>query len=152
VRPEDQYHVGIVVDDHERACAELTRLFGYRWCEDLVFTLPVHFGGGVQDVELRFAYSMDAPHLEVVRAVPGTPWEPAEGSGIHHLGYWSDDIAADSAALEAEGFPREAAGLGPDGVPMFAYHRHPTGPRIELVPSASRPMMEQYFATGKAPF
>ena len=113
MKATDQCHVGIVVDDYDAARADLSELFGYRWCEDLVFTLPVQFGGGEQEVELRFSYSMDAPYLEVVRAVPGTPWEPAAGSGIHHLGYWSDDIAADSAALDGRGFTREAAAVGP---------------------------------------
>lgn len=77
-------------------------------------------------------------------------WQPSN-SGVHHLGYWSDDVAADSAALVAQGYEMEITGPGPDGVPMWAYHRHPTGPRIELV-TRRAPMFETYWATGKSPF
>ena len=42
-------------------------------------------------------YSRNAPRVEVIQSVPGTLWVPAVGSGIHHIGYWSDDIARDAA-------------------------------------------------------
>jgi len=83
--------------------------------------------------------------MEVIQAVAGTLWMPAAGSGIHHLGYWSDDVAADSAALEAQGYALEAAGQ------VWAYHRSPAGPRIELVNRVVQPMLEQYWATGRMP-
>jgi hypothetical protein len=63
------------------------------------------------------------------------------GSGIHHLGYWSDDVAADSAALEEAGYAHEGSGVGLDGSPAWSYHRSPTGPRIELVSRALEPFM-----------
>ena len=88
---------------------------------------------------------MSSPRLEIIQAVPGTLWEPAAGSGIHHLGYWSDDVAADSAALEERGYALEAAGQ------VWAYHRNPAGPRIELVNRVVQPGMEAYWATGRMP-
>ena len=47
---------------------------------------------GDVELDLRFAYSATEPRLEIIRSVPGSLWVPAPGSGIHHLGYWSDDV------------------------------------------------------------
>ena len=93
---------------------------------------------------------MNEPRLEIIQAIAGTIWEPAS-SGIHHLGYWSDDVAADSAALTAQGFELELHG-GPAEVPMFAYHRGASGPRIEILSRLVEPMFEQYWTDGKSPF
>lgn len=148
MKAEDQYHLGIVVDDYDTALAQLTELFGYTWCPEVDVTVPVCLPEGERQLNLRFTFSREAPRLEIIRSIPGTPWEPAAGSGIHHMAYWSDDVTADSAALERNGYPREAAGTGPDGTPNFVYHRNPAGPRIELVTRAVRPAMEAYWAGG----
>jgi hypothetical protein len=105
----------------------------------------VAFPTGESVVEFRFAYSMDTPLLEVIRSIPGTLWAPVAGSGIHHLGYWCDDVDAVSASLDRRGLAREAAGVQPDGSATWAYHRGPTGPRIELVSSGLRPLMERWW-------
>ena len=148
----DLFHTGIVVDDYEGTLAQLSELFGYVWGEEMRSPSPVILPSGETVVwESAFTYSLNGPRLEILRSVPGTVWQPSS-SGIHHLGYWSDDVAADSAALSAQGYEREIIGPGPDGVPMWAYHRHPTGPRIELVTRSVLPMFENYWATGKSPF
>jgi hypothetical protein len=152
VKPGDHYHVGIVVDDYESTLTQLTGLFGYRWCDEIDVTLPVWLPTGERELNLRFTYSMEPPRVEIIRVIPGTPWEPAEGSGIHHMGYWSDDVAGDSARLEQQGYVKEAAAMNPDGPPTFVYHRHHAGPRIELVNSNVRPLLEDYWASGKSPF
>lgn len=81
-------------------------------------------------------------------ARPGTLWEPTPGSGIHHLGYWSDDVAADTAELERHGYEVEATRRGLDGAPFFAFLRggEVTGFRVELVSSAARPALERLWA------
>ncbi len=151
MRVEDQYHVGIVVEDYEGTLERLTALFGYRFGEEIRFPVPVRLASGETATwESAFCYSLDAPHLEIVRAQPGTVWVPAD-SGLHHVGYWSDDVAADAARLEARGYELEVEGVGPDG-PMFTYHRHPDGPRVELVHRMAEPMFEQYWIDGRAPF
>jgi hypothetical protein len=151
MRAEDQFHVGIVVDDFESALASLTKLFGYGWCDEIGGPTPVTLPGGEVTLDLRFSYSTTSPRLEIIRSLPGTLWEPAAGSGIHHIGYWSDDVARDSHDLERHGLAREAAGHRPDGVPYWVYHRGPAGPRIELISSAIRPVLEQYWSTGRRP-
>ena len=96
---------------------------------------------------LHFAYSKSEPRLEIIRTVPGSLWEPAD-SGIHHLGSWSDDVAADSTELERRGFEPEATGRQPDGTPYWSVHRAAMGPRIELVSRSVQAGLEHYWATG----
>jgi hypothetical protein len=152
VKTEDLFHQGIVVDDLEGTLAGLTALFGYEWCDEMGGPTKVTLPTGEAVVDLRFAYSRSVPRLEIIRSVPGNPlWQPAAGSGIHHLGYWSDDVPGDSAALTKAGYDLEAAGTGPDGLPYWAYHRGPSGPRIELVSRAVQPGLERYWSTGGMP-
>jgi hypothetical protein len=146
VKAGDQFHTGIVVDDLDSTLASLSALFGYEWCAEIGGPIPVKLPTGDAILDLRCASSRSIPRLEIVRTVPGSLWEPAAGSGIHHLGYWSDDVAADSAALAEEGYAVEATGVQPDGVPYWAYHRGASGPRIELVSRTIQAGLEQYWA------
>ena len=147
MRGADQFHVGVVVDDFDAALDELTALFGYTWCPPLALETPVVLPDGEFMLDLQFTYSATAPRVEVIRSTPGTLWVPAPNSGLHHLGYWSDDLAADSALLEARGYAEEARGVDPSGSAIWAYHRSQAGPRIELVSAAIRSGLEQYWAT-----
>ncbi|MCP4436735.1 MAG: VOC family protein [Actinomycetia bacterium] len=152
MRAEDFFHSGFVVDDFEGTLERLTGLFGYRWGEEIriesTFTLA---DNQPATVESAFCYSLGEPRVEVLRTIPGTVWEPAD-SGIHHLGYWSDDVQLDSAALVAAGYEFELCGPGGHDEALFAYHRHANGPRIELVSRDVAPMFEQYWADGRNPF
>ena len=84
------------------------------------------------EMPFRFVYSIDGPHLELIQEVPGTIWAAPKDGAAHHLGYWSDDLAATAAALEAVGFTCEARPAG-DQLTAFAYYLSPTGLRIEIV-------------------
>jgi hypothetical protein len=106
--------------------------------------------GGEAVVDQRFAYSADTPRIEVIQAVPGTVWVPAPGSGIHHVGYWSDDVAGDAARLERHGLAREAAGVRPGGEVFWTYHRAAGGPRIELVSRDLLGPLSEYWSTGSS--
>ena len=144
----DQYHVGIVVDDFDSATDWLAKNAGYRWCEEMtvknLFVTPV----GETPISLRLTYSRDEPHLEVIEAIPDSIFTSSEPS-LHHLGYWSDDVEADLAALEAEGATIDGRGFWPDGKgPIWAFATPPIGPRIELVHRSSKGSMEQWWATG----
>jgi hypothetical protein len=147
VRGADQFHIGVIVDDLDAALMELTEMFGYEWCPPLAVQTPVVLADGEMMLDLRFTYSVTTPRVEVVQAISGTLWVPAPGSGIHHAGYWSDDLTADSALLEANGYLTEAKGVRPDGTPAWAYHRSSSGPRIELVSRQLQPGLEQYWGS-----
>ena len=148
MNPNDLFHVGIVVEDLDAALDEFRVMLGYEWCPVFAIETPVVLPQGEVMIDLRFAYSKTEPRLELIRAVPGTPWIPAEGSGIHHLGYWTEDIAADRHRLESSGYAEEARGELPGGTSIWAYYRRPQGPRIELVSRQLQSGLEQYWASG----
>jgi hypothetical protein len=148
VNGSDQFHVGIVVDDLDAALEDLGSLFGYEWCPVFAIETPVVLPEGEIMADLSFVYSKTEPRVELIRAMPGTPWVRAADSGIHHAGYWTEDIAVDGRKLDARGYAEEARGVLPDGTPIWAYYRSPKGPRIELVSRQLRSGLEQYWASG----
>jgi hypothetical protein len=140
----DLFHVGVVVADLDAELERLGSLFGYRWSDEVALTTTVRFPSGGREVDLRFRYSRNGPRLEVIQQRPGTLWMPVEGSGLHHLGYWSDDVAADGAALREAGYAVEAEGVD-GGSPTWAYFGDGHHPRIELVSTSMRRFMQQLF-------
>jgi hypothetical protein len=148
VNAADQFHIGIVVDDFDAALEDLGELFGYEWCPVLDIETPVVLPDGDFTLALRFTYSKSTPRVELINSVAGTLWVPATGSGIHHAGYWSDDVAADGRLLVARGYAEEAKGTGPDGTAVWSYHRSAGGPRIELVSRALEAGLASYWASG----
>jgi hypothetical protein len=136
IRPADLYHVGMVVDDLDGMLQLLTAAAGYRWIVQVKNELPVCFAHSTQRLDMRAAFSLDQPHLEVIQHVPGTLWAPSANGGLHHIGYWSDDIAADSAELVAAGFPIEASGQDAEGHLEWTFHFAGVGPNIELINSS----------------
>lgn len=133
LKASDLYHTGIMVPDIEASKATMTEVAGYRWTETMTGELPIRLAGGVRVLRMRFAYSLDAPHIELVQEILGTPWMAAPGIATHHLGYFCDDLAATIKLLEESGFALEACAVI-DGAPsIFAYLLDPTGVRIEIV-------------------
>jgi len=148
--PTDHFHTAIVTDDFEAVQAAIADALGHRWCEEVRYDVPIRYPSGEEaSFPLAFAYTMTEPHLELIRSVPGTLWSPVAGSGIHHLGVWSDNVESDSARLVASGSPVEVFGVGPDGAPYWAYHRGAQGPRIEIVSRQVEPAFRQYWETGR---
>ena len=75
---------------------------------------------------MKMVYSGAEPRLELLQTVPGTVWTPAD-SGVHHLGYWSDDVESDLATLESNGMTLEVKSYNPDGsgTLLWAYAKGP---------------------------
>jgi hypothetical protein len=86
----------------------------------------------------RFLYSLQAPHIELIEAIPGTPWTILGEQAIHHLGYFTDDMTSASAQLLTAGFTLE---MRPAGTPQFpqmlAFYIDAQGIRIEIVDRSS---------------
>jgi hypothetical protein len=143
LRPEDQFHAAIVVDDPETVKAELSDLYGYEWSRESGAPLRLRLPSGETVLDIQCTYSRSAPRLEIVRAVPGTLWSPVPGSRLHHLGYWSDDVTADTARLEDRGYTCEAAGLRPDGATFFTFCASPQGFRVELLTRGMQAALER---------
>ncbi|MGI5460194.1 VOC family protein [Streptomyces sp. CA-249302] len=146
----DLYHTGIVVPDLEAWKIRMSEVAGHRWTETMSAELPVRLADGERVLKLRYTYSLDAPHIELVQEIPGTPWTASAHNATHHLGYFCDDLTATSKRLEEAGFALEACAIV-DGAPsIFAYHLAPSGIRIEIVERTVIPDFDAYLRS-KAP-
>jgi hypothetical protein len=140
LQPEDFYHTGIIVPDLDVAMNRMSALAGYRWITPVTYTLPFRTTSGTQEVTSTFVYSLQAPHVELIKEVPGTAWTAAPGNAVHHLGYWTDNLAESAKMLEDNGFIFEAtADTAPPDLALFAYYVDTTGTRIEIVDRALFP-------------
>ncbi|MEE2853484.1 MAG: VOC family protein [Actinomycetota bacterium] len=152
LRPEDFYHTGIIVPDLSAAMSRLTALAGYRWIAPVSYTLPFRTTAGTQEVTSTFAYSLQAPHVELIQEVPGTAWTAAPGNSIHHLGYWTDNLAESAKMLEDNGFSFEAtADTAPPDLALFAYYLDAAGTRIEIVDRALFPDFPAFLQAAAGP-
>lgn len=148
------YHYGLVVKDFEQALEELGSNLGLEWASVQQRTFDVRQPNGIVEASFRVTYSVTGPpHFEVIEPCPGTIWTFA-GGGVHHLGYWSDDLAGDSARLTEAGYVWEGTYHHPDldGPFGFTYHTLPsTGLRVELVDRARKAAFDQWMAGGDFP-
>jgi len=144
VQPTDLYHVGIVVPSIEDGQAHFADLFGVRWAPVIEAPTAVRTADStVSTVNLRLVYSVAAPHLELIEAVPGSIWVLNPHSNIHHIGFWSDDLGGDAERLHGGGCPLEVMGDSGGSEPLFwSYHGDRFGVRIELVDAAIRAGMQ----------
>lgn len=134
LKPEDFYHTGVVVPDLASAAQRLWRVAGYTWTKPMKGPVTIRTVAGVQTVEMQFVYSLQAPHVELVEEVPGTPWTAAENNAVHHLGYFTDDFDGTASALQAQGFALEMCHTADGETPsVFAYFRSADAVRIEIV-------------------
>ena len=153
----EAYHVGIVVADLDASCEEFSDLLGIRWAtpQDRDFTVQTPDG----EVPSRFRVTYSTREsgemlIELIEGPPGSPWWPGDGvsAALHHVGFFSHELAVTSAQLSTQGAAREATVLGEDGAPRgFAYHLLQHGPRIELVDQSRRPQLEAWLQGGDFP-
>lgn len=152
LRPQDLYHTGIVVPDLDAAMATLGALAGYEWIKPMSYTLPFRTSSGVRELTSTIVYSLQSPHIELVQEVPGSPWTAAPGNAVHHLGYFSDDLAESARALEANGFSLEMTADAPGSdLSLFAYFTDASGTRIEIVDRALFPDFPAFLQSMAAP-
>ena len=105
LRPEDFYHTGIVVPDLDAAMARLARWPAIDGSIRSSYTLPVPHRERNPRTHLDHRLLLQAPHLELIQEVPGTPWTAAPGNSVHHLGYFTDNLADTARTLEATASP-----------------------------------------------
>ncbi len=105
---------------------------------------------GSTTVTLRFTYSCEGPqHIELLQGPPGSPWYGADFPGVHHVGVWTDDVAAETERLVAAGRTLDLAGRAPaEGYGAMTYVRSPSGFLLEPVKSFARERMERWWAGG----
>ena len=130
------FHIGIVVDDIDVAMAGYGGALGLRWAKVCRAEYTYCTPDALVPTHHRYTYSVgQAPHIELIEGAEGSIWAPSTSAGLHHLGYWAEDLPATSAALAAAGSPLGATRGRPGDPPsVFAYHRAPGSPVwIELV-------------------
>jgi len=153
LRPEDLYHTGIVVPDLDAAKAHLSALAGYRWINPLTYTLPFRTVTGTRELTSTVVYSVQAPYVELLQEVPGSPWTAAPGNSVHHLGYFTDNLGDSARMLEDNGFTFEmTADVSGSELALFAYYIDAFGTRIEIVDRALFPDFPAFLksASGQA--
>ena len=140
LRPEDFYHTGIIVPDLEAAMDRLSALAGYQWITPLTYTLPFRTATGIRELTSTIVYSVQSPHLELLQEVPGSPWMAAPGNSVHHIGYFTDNLADTAQLLERNGLTFEmTADVPGQDLALFAYYVDSCGTRIEIVDRALFP-------------
>ena len=148
------YHYGIVVADFEASLDELSTDLGLEWASVQRRRFDLRQPNGIVEADFRVTYSVTGPpHFEIIEATPGTIWALGAG-GVHHLGYWSDDLAGDSRRLTDAGYVWEATYDNPevDGPFGFTYHTLPaTRLRVELVDRARQAAFDNWLAGGDFP-
>lgn len=146
------FHTGIRVPDLDQAMDQLGSTLGVSWAKPQeVEKQPVWTpDAGQQAVPLRFVYSAEGPqHIELLEGPVGTVWDGRDVPGVHHVGVWVDDVAAEADRCVSRGWSVAAAQRAPeDGYGSYAYVLPPAGPIIELVWSAARPRFEAWWAGG----
>ena len=146
------FHTGIRVPDLDAAMTELGESLGVTWAESReVAEMPVWTPAqGMQTVPLRYVYSCEGPqHVELLESAPGSPWHCGDNPGVHHIGLWVNDVAAQVETVLAKGWTVALAGTTPDeGYGSFAYVQPPNGMLVELVNDDILPMFEQWWAAG----
>lgn len=143
------YHVGIVVPELEPAMRELTETTGVTWGR-IQRDIPTRFGtpDGPRVWNVTFVYSKEAPYIELLQQLDDSIWAEV---GFHHIGLWSDDVHADSTALEGRGGAWQCAMTDDTGERLGGCYHLLTAAhcRVEFASvERSRPRLERYLAGG----
>ena len=141
LHPAQLFHVGVVADDIDAAMAELSGNLGLTWKGGRPRASELCLYGEDRQVEMRIAHSIQGPpHIELLQAVPDTPWT-TPSHGAHHLCYWSADSDEVCQALEAAGNRRI---LGKAGT-ASGYFLTPGGMIIEIIGEDLRDHLSAWF-------
>ena len=140
------WHIGMAVPDLDAGLAEIGELFGLDWRPVVTRSMTIKDAvGQAYDIDCQVTFSRGGPFaVEVWQAIPGTPLDVPEAGGVHHIGYWVDDPAAEAKRLGALGYPGYAtAGTTP------LLNRGPAGTLIELCDLHSdRPSLRDLYPPG----
>jgi anti-anti-sigma factor len=150
------FHIGMAVPDLDKGLAEIAELFDLTWRPINVRTMTINDGIGQSlEIECHVTFSVGGPFaVEVWQAIPGTPLAMPESGYFHHIGYWVDDLAAESKRLDALGHPAIMSSApsvllkqGPGGLLLEPCDWHDDRPTVrDLFPPGSPHAGEPVFA------
>ena len=143
------HHIGIVVSDLDGAMNELGSQLALTWAPIRHGERTVRHLGRLVTTDLRLTYSIEGPpHVELIGEARGTPWEPT-GGGIHHAGFWVQDLRGTGLELARAGMTLEATYDAEDGgVLGFAYFIDANGCRVEILDDSRRQSFDEWLGGG----
>lgn len=143
----EPFHVGVVVSNLEGGMHRFASLLGIKWSAPVEILSPVDLDGQPAEFTFRFAFARTGPvRLEITEEIPNTIW--TAGTGLNHIGYWSDDVAGETKMLEQAGCPTAAVIYSSRDEPSIAtMARGPQGMFIELVSTSRRARLERLWAS-----
>jgi Glyoxalase/Bleomycin resistance protein/Dioxygenase superfamily len=149
--PSDLFEIGLIVANLEDAIDQFHRAFGYTFSIIVEGVLPTRDEQGETVPTMRMAVSRGTPQIELLEASPGTHLLPPAGTGLHHLGYYVDDLDGESKQLAASGIPFARGGFADERFPAnWVFHEMADGTLIELVDRQTSPL-RQMLMVGQAP-
>ncbi len=148
------FHVGLLVTDLAEAMDEIGESAGVTWASPRDWPMDVWLPDrGNISMEIALTFSCEAQgsmRLEIIQGSAGTPVDPAQGTGVHHIGYFVDDPAVETERLLAAGGSLVMAAASPDdGYGRFTYVRTASGMLVEPVAISSRERFEAWWAGGE---
>ena len=150
--PRQIWHVGLIVDRLEDAMTELSGGLGLTWAPIHHVDTNMHSPeGDLYEVKTRVVFSLQQPlSIELIEPSPGTPNVRRGDSAFHHLGYWSDDLVAETERLDTHAWPCLAYRDDPDsGLRRIQLTEGPFGVILEACSTlTTRPGLEHFYPTG----
>lgn len=153
---QQMFHVGVRVPDLDAAMAEIGAQLGVTWSErrdnpaQTLWTPEL----GAHHVHLKHTYSAQGPqHIELLEGPAGSFWDGRDNAGAHHVGIWTDAVAAETDQLVTAGWTLVGAQRDPGdglGYGMFSYLQPPSGLIVELVDRALLAYFEQWWGAALA--
>ena len=149
------FHVGLLVTDLDAAMDELGKSAGVTWAQVRDWPMKVWLPGrGYVEMEIRLTFSKETQggsvRLEIIQGSPDTPVDPAQGTGLHHFGYYVESPAEETERLLALGGSLVMAANSPDeGYGRFTYVRTASGMLVEPVALANKERFETWWAGGE---
>jgi hypothetical protein len=137
------YHIGVSTRDIADAQRQLSAVFDITWApvKETKGDLPM-IGAYVGPTRISHSRG-EGLRFELLEGTAGSVYETDAVATLHHYAYWSEDVAGDVDALEADGWVIEIAAVDEHGTPsLMAYLTKPDFPRIEVASTRLRPGYE----------
>ena len=143
------FHTAYIVEDLDAYIADAARAgLPFRWTPRLTMTVDAWTPEGRLSLELAGHFSLDPiDRVEIIQAVSDSPWAGnlVSRAAFHHIGFWSDDLAADSTRLRGMGCQMAATdGLDPEHPGTFTLHCGSLGAGyVQLVADSIRDALQR---------
>jgi len=145
------FHVAILVEDIEAAMAKFSQALGLSFHPPITAEFSRLEDPHPHASFCRCTYSADGPpHIELIEANGDGLFSIEQGEGVHHLGFWEDDMEGRCSLLARAGVGEGARTVGVDGL-TYSWFNDPAachGVRLEYLNTIQREVAEAWMKTG----